>query len=412
MLDQARVRNGDSFHQFKKESKTDSFANDFTKYIDQHQGQTYFWKPGKFHVVTDPKLAKAVLKNPTFSADRSLFFMSRMPNLDLNLINDFFGVVKKMMVMADGKDHFRKRSASNLGFEDHIIEKFRSKVDKTVADLVQNSLRRNPIQFVEDVANKLPSTVLADLFSIPQEDRETFQQWSLNMTAFFGGGTGYENEDGIKVNNSALKLREYFSRLIDERTKNPGIDYVSCLLQNQERFSLTKDEVISQAIMMLVAGQVTTSDQICNNMFQLAQDPTLQQELKEKPELISPALEELTRFDPAVTFIFRVAAEDSCIGDQPIKKGETIFISSHAINRNAVENGYEVNIHRKNPQAHFSYGFGPHFCIGAKLARLEMETLFRKIMELYPLFEVELATRDHYSLSFSGFKSLNLRPRQ
>lgn len=408
MLESPRVRDGSSFHQFKRDANVATFPNDFARHVDQDQN-TYFWKPGKFHVVTDATLAREVLKNQKFSADRSLFFMSRMPNLDLNLIQDFFAVVKKMMVMSDNEDHARKRSAANFGFEDHVMEKFQHKVHQTVEDLVAKAAEKEIIHFAEDVANPLPAVVLSDLFCIPEEDRKDFLTWSLNMTAFFGGGTGYENEDGIKVNKSAVALREYFRDLISKRKKQPDEDYVSSLLQNQEKYSLTDEEIVSQAIMMLVAGQVTTSDQICNNMFQIASIPSLQQELKENPKLIVPAIEELKRFDPAVTFIFRVAAEDLSIGDQPVKQGETIFICSHAINRNGVENGYEINIHRKAVKNHFAYGHGPHYCIGAKLARMEMKSLFELALAKFPFVEVVAAERDHYSLSFSGFKKLDLR---
>lgn len=408
MLQQPRVREGESFHQFKRRAHVATFPNDFSRYVDSENKKTYFWKPGKFHVVTDADLAKAVLKNQKFSADRSSFFMSRMPNLDLSLIQDFFSVVQKMMVMSDGEDHKRKRSASNMGFEDHVLEKFKDKVHHTVDTLVTDALKNKKINFVDDVANKLPSTVLADLFCIPEKDREDFVNSSLSMTAFFGGGTGYENADGIKVNKSAVALREYFRDLIARRKLEPGEDYVSSLLQNQVRFALTDEEIVSQAIMMLVAGQVTTSDQICNNMFQIASDRSLQEKLKQNPALIMPAIEELKRFDPAVTFIFRVAAEDLSIGDQPVKKGDTIFICSHAINRNGVENGYQIDIHRSAPQNHFAYGHGVHYCIGARLARMEMQTLFERVIQQFPMVDVAEAERDHYSLSFSGFKTLKL----
>src|SRR5690606_27777998 len=110
----------------------------------------------------------------------------RMPNLDLPLIKDFFSVVQKMMVMSDGKKHIQMRQAAALGFEDHIIERFRLKVESTVDALLSEAFSEGKFDFMEKIANKLPSTVLADLFSIPLSDREHFLKWSNNMTAFFG----------------------------------------------------------------------------------------------------------------------------------------------------------------------------------------------------------------------------------
>ncbi|KTD78806.1 cytochrome P450 [Legionella waltersii] len=88
-----------------------------------------------------------------------------------------------------------------------------------------------------------------------------------NMTPFFGGSTTYYDEDGIKVNHSAKQLYQYFANLIAERRSKPGTDFLSTLLLHQNHFNLSDDEIISQAIMMLVAGQVTTTDQMCNNLY-------------------------------------------------------------------------------------------------------------------------------------------------
>jgi cytochrome P450 len=401
-----RERTGTGFHQFKREAPVSTFPNDFSHHVN-FNNLTYFWPAGNFHVVTNMEDAKEALKNPLISANRATFFISRMPNMDLGLIQDFFSVVSKMMVMADGDDHKRKRQAATGGFEDHVLERFKDKVEKSVESLLKEAFSKDKIDFANDVAKKLPSTVLADLFCIPEEDRESFFQNSIKMTAFFGGGTGYENADGIKVNSAASALKNYFAQLIEKRRVIPGDDYVSSLLKVQARFHLTDDEIISQAIMMLVAGQVTTTDQVCNNMFLLGSRPQDQARLKSHPELIYNALEEYKRFDPAVTFIFRVAAADTQIGDQPIKAGDTIFISTHCVNRSNLTDGDEINIERENIQ-HMAYGYGAHYCIGAKLGRMEMNLLFKSLIENYPELRVSSAIRDHYSLSFSGFSELIL----
>jgi len=401
-----RERSGKSFHDFKRESDVNTFPNVFAEYVSD-QNKPYFWKGGNFHVVTDMNEAKDALTNNLLGADRSSFFLSRMPNMDLSLIQDFFSVVSKMMVMSDGDDHKRRRQAASVGFEDHILERFKEKVSLSVDQLLDSSFNSNQIDFLNDIAKKLPSTVLSDLFCIPQEDRKEFYTNSIAMTSFFGGGTGYENKDGIIVNQATNNLKKYFTHLIEERKKSPGEDYISSLLKVQSRFQLTNEELVSQAIMMLVAGQVTTTDQVCNNMFLLASNQDDQHNLKSNPELIDNAMEEYKRFDPAVTFIFRVAKENTLIGDQEVKKGETVFISNHCVNRSLLQDGYAINIERKNIQ-HMAYGHGPHYCIGAKLGRLEMNTLFKKIVQKNPFLKVTSAQRDHYSLSFSGFSELKL----
>lgn len=402
-----RIREGASFHQFKRDCDVLDFPSSFSEYVN-FGNASYFWAPGNFHVVTDWDMAKAALVNPHLSADRSRFFLSRMPNMDLSLIQDFFGVVSKMMVMSDGKDHSRRRKAAACGFEDHILEQFKSKVQHSVRKLLEQAMKGGDIDFLGDIARKIPSTVLSDLFCIPEADRLAFYHNSIAMTAFFGGGTGYENEDGKKVNKATIALREYFKDLISKRREELGPDYISILLKMQNRFSLTDEEIISQAIMMLVAGQVTTTDQMCNNLFLLATHCDHQDYLNENPDRIGKALEEYKRFDPAVTFIFRVASEGCLLGDQEVKKGETVFISNHCVNRNAVVNGHELDIRRDDIQ-HMAYGHGAHYCIGAKLGRMEMNILFKELLAICPKFKVKSAHRDHYSLSFSGFDQLIIK---
>ncbi len=402
-----------SFLDFKKESNPFTFHDDFSHYVKSF-GDVYFWEKGGFHVVTDAQAAKEVLSSTDFSADRGAFFISRMPNMDLRLIGDFFGVVKKMMVMSDDEDHNKRRKIASQGFEDHILERFTVTVQKTVKALVAEVKDMKDIEFVEKLAKKLPSTVLADLFSIPEEDREEFFKSANIMTGFFGGASQYRNEDGIEVNSAALNLKTYFEKLIVERKKNPGQDYVSILLRAQPMSGLSDDELISQLIMMLVAGQVTTTDQINNIMLFLATKPELQSSLRKNPELIANALEELKRMDPAVTFIFRVVRKDTLIKGHPVKTGDVIFISTHCINRDLPESEcpHEIQIERK--AQHFAYGHGPHYCLGAKLGRLEIRLLFEEILRSVPEFrldETKTPTRDHYSLSFSGWSSLPLTAR-
>jgi cytochrome P450 len=147
-------------------------------------------------------------------------------------------------------------------------------------------------------------------------------------------------------------------------------------------------------------------------MFLLASNPAIQHEVKKNKNLIPQMLEEFKRFDPAVTFIFRVARADTQIGEQPISKGDVVFISTHLVNRDLPdsEQPFELDIHRK--ATHMAYGYGSHYCIGAKLARMEMVSLFEELLQELPLLtlsEEEVTERDHYSLSFSGFKALHLR---
>ena len=399
------------FHSFKRNSAVESFPEDFTKYVKSF-GKIFFWPQGNFHVVTDAQLAKKLLSDKAVSCDRSPFFISRMPNMDLSLIQDFLSVVSKMMVMSDDEDHRVKRKVASFGIKDTLIDYYSKAIPGIVDELIEQRSKEGKIDFFKDIANQIPAIVLADLFNIPTEDRSKFYQWSNTMTAFFGGGTSYENKDGIEVNEAARALKSYFKDLIRERRLNPKLDFVSGMLEVAERFNMNEEDLISQAIMMLVAGQVTTTDQMCNIMYLLLKDRDLLKSVQQNNELLPIVIEELKRLDPAVTFIFRVTRDKIELDDYTIEAGETLFISTHCINRdeNLFPNPDEVDLTRKTPN-HFSYGHGAHFCLGARLGRIEMQKVFEHILLNYPDLKIGggRSIRDHYSLSFSGFKSLPIQ---
>lgn len=378
------------------------------------QGPIFYWDAAKFFVVTDYKLAQEVTKNPAFSADRSSFFISRMPGLDLRLIGDFFGLVQKMMVMSDGKHHETRRKAAAMGIDGELLEHYKPVIERTVSRLVDLAASKGHLDFAKEIAEPLPGIVLADLFCIDVEDREAFYEAAINMTRFFGGAAQYNNEEGVKVNASATYIREFFRKLLEKRKLEPRKDFFTVLLANQARFQLTDDEIIAQAVMMLVAGQVTTTDQLNNNMFQLLSTLALP-ELHERPEHLATAIEEFNRLDPGVTFLFRTVKAPIELGGVQLNPEDVVFVSNHAVNRDPAlfERPDACVIDRvKNP--HFAYGHGPHFCLGARLARMQMQACFDAFVRKFPALRLDPekpAVRNHYALSFSGFESLPLRVR-
>lgn len=391
--------------------KIQSTPTEFANYLKE-QGDIFWWEKGNFWVITSHAHAREILISEDYTCDRSSFFISRMPSLDLSLIGDFFNVVGKMMVMSDAPAHTARRRICYDGFSHQTLGELNPLIAKTIDTQLNACSVKGEIELVEDLAKIIPSTILADFFDIPAAEREQFYEWSNNMTQFFGGSSQYRNEDGIQVNHSASSLRNYFIELIRKRRLDPKNDFLSILLRNQQAFGLDDDEIVSQAIMMLVAGQVTTTDQLCNNMYTLLTQPGALSLLRNNLADLEVGIDELNRLDPAVTFIFRVTKRDTYIGEQAIKAGDVIFISTHAVNRDArvFENPDEFQLARKNGRE-LSYGFGSHYCIGAKLARLEMVICIRELLVRFPalrLSNLAIPRRKHHSLSFSGFEHLLL----
>lgn len=374
------------------------------------RGPIFFSETNQIWIVTEYELAREMLKNPSMSADRSAFFISLMPDLDISLIQDFFGVVGRMMVMSDAARHADRRKVATLGLNDNLVDRYRVIIEDTIDDLLAAVERKGTMDFVTDLAQPLPMAVLADLFQIPQEDRREFYRCANNMTQFFGGASQYRNQDGIEVNESAIRLRDYFQRLLADRKRKPRGDFLTIMAQSQEKFRLDDAEVISQAVMMLVAGGVTTTDQLCNNMYTLLSETGTVDLIRKDSGLLSSAIEECNRWDPGVSYLFRVAKSDLQIAGVSIEAGQTVFISNHAVNRDPAvfDSPERFNIQR-SPNLHFAYGNGSHYCIGNRLARIQMDALFRNLIARYPrlrLDPVRPSQRLHYSLAFSGFSSI------
>lgn len=399
-------------HESLLQAKCNMTPENYGQFV-REKGKVFWWKPGNFYVVTDFNLAKEVLTNSDYSADRSSFFISRMPNLDLHLIKDFFGVISKMMVMSDPPEHSDRKKIASMGLSNELIDRYTNLIEKTITDLIAKAVQKGYIEFVADIAEPLPSAILADLFCIDQSERQHFYKWSLNMTQFFGGASQYTNEDGIEVNNSAVQIRDYFAALIEKRKLKPQDDFLSAILPYQDELKLDISEIISQAVMMLVAGQVTTTDQFNNNMHIMLSYPGVFEQLKENPQLIPSAMEEFNRIDPGVSYLFRVVKNDtSLVEEHKFKKGDVIFIANHAANRDPeeFEEPSKCVLDRKK-NAHLSFSYGPHYCLGARLARIQMNTCFEKLIKAYPNLRLDSkkpAVRKHYSLAFSGFESLHL----
>lgn len=374
------------------------------------KGKVFWWPAGRFYVVTDYAIARDLLKNPAWSADRSAFFISRMPNLDLRLIGDFFSVISKMMVMSDQPEHGKRRSVAAAGVDEALLGHYRPMIEHSVAGLVGKAAAKGEVEFVSEIAELLPSLVLADLFHIPESDRADFYRWANNMTQFFGGASQYRNEDGVEVNSSAQNIRAFFEKLVEERRRSPKDDFLSLMLARQSKFGLSDQEIISQAIMMLVAGQITTTDQFSNNMFTLLTTPGALKHLQAHPDLLPNALEEFNRLDPGVSYLFRVAKDHTTLGEFKVEPQQTVFISVHAVNRDAsvFADPDQCALDRQsNP--HMAYGYGAHYCLGARLAREQMMTCFRQLITKFPSLRISAkraSLRKHHSLAFSGFEKL------
>ncbi len=383
------------------------------------RGQLFWNKSGCFWVVTGYKLAAECMRNPKLSADRRGFFVERMPEVDLKNLQNFFPLVSQMMVMQDGKQHKKRRKIAAMAMQSYKRDELLLLMGKAIDLLLQRVFseawaKPDPvatIDFVPQIANILPAAILAEFFGIPASEREELFAHANVMTAFFGGAAAYTNDTAKAVDKCARQMHLYFKKLISQRRK-AGLraeDLLSKMILSADEHGMDQNTLISQVTMMFVAGVVTTNDQIAHNLLSIFRYTSAAERQQFNLRQWLAVVDEATRVDPAVTFSFRCATEKIEVAGQAINPGETIFFAHHPINRDAevFSSPDRFDGERKNNK-HMGFGLGAHRCVGAGPANMQMAMLFKRFFRLAPDAKVVEAgvMRDHYSLSFSGCKSI------
>lgn len=387
----------------------------FARYF-KNKGPLYFKEMEKLWIVSNHSLAKQILLNPQFSCDRTAVFTANLESGNAKLMMDFLSLVTNMMVMSDAPKHTLRRRICYEGFGSQVIHEWSDLARQYIQTQINLCKNKNSLELVEEIAIKIPMEIFANFFNIPETLREEFYLISNTMTQFFGGSIINDPVNLKKVNAGAKALKSFFTELLEMKRQSPSDDFLSSLIKHQNSFELTDDEILAQTVMILLAGQVTTTDQFSNNMYTLLSNPDvfsiLQNNMHAAHFSMENVIEELNRLDPAVTFIFRIAKEDYLFEEQQIRAGDPVFIATHAVNRDdsVFQQPDLCNFFREsNP--HFSYGFGSHYCFGAKFANKIMRVCLEEMLNAFPNLRLNEALppiRKHESIAFSGFSQMSL----
>jgi cytochrome P450 len=315
------------------------------------------------------------------------------------------------MLWLDPPDHGRIRGLVGQSFSARYIEEQRSAVRNVVDSLIDKIAGAGEIDFVREFALALPMTVICDMLGIPPADRRDFRAWTS------GAGGTLEPMPTPEVQDSADRSSEafeaYFSALIEERRRSPGDDLLTKLITAEsEEGKLSHEELISNAVLLLAAGFETTTNLLGNGLLALLRNPAEWRRLREEPGIAANATEELLRYDSPVQMATpRVATVDVEIDGCVIPEGETVVAIVASGNRDPerFEGPDRLDLGRDDP-APLSFGAGPHFCLGAALARLEGAEAFQALARRLPhleLFDAEPTWLP--TLNLHGVQSLMVR---
>jgi cytochrome P450 len=360
-------------------------------------------------LITSYEFVSQALRNPQFSSDRFPRARQRMAARGLKYpLNDRV----RSMIHTDAPDHTRLRGLVNKAFTPQVVAAMEPHIQSIVDELLDSIPRNGAMDLIEQIAYPLPVTVIAELLGLPTRDREQLKQWSDEISLFLSGDVGgLTQELWDRVVKARRDLADYLLKIVNERRAGPGDDLLSALTQAEENgVRLSDDELLSTAILLLVAGNETTTNLIGNGMFALLRHPEQQQRIWNDETSIGGAVEEMLRFDSPVQLTNRLAKTDVDIGGVTIKRGQVMYLILGAANRDPAQfdNPDTFDVTRANNK-HLAFAAGPHFCVGAPLARLEGQVVLRTLRERYPNLRLgpgRPAYRENFNLR--GLKTLQL----
>jgi cytochrome P450 len=349
------------------------------------------------------------------SSDRTGFFEVQLQGFGMEAAEGFLNTVRRQMVMRDGVDHIRLRRQASPGFSPQALDAYRPAIRRIMGELLDRVQPLGQMDLVKEISYQLPPLVIAEILGIPAGDRDRFQKWAAPQAEFSNPGPGANMvELGRRASRAVKELGDYLGEVIHERRKHPGQDILSKMIHAQEMGQMSHEDLVAQSILILTAGHLTTTDQISNGIYDLLTHPDQLHKLQEDRTLLSSAVEEMMRFTPAVPFGFRVAASDIPLRGRTIRKGDTLYLGLASANRDpsVFADPDRFDISRDYTQhKHMSFGFGSHHCLGAGLARRELEIVTEMLLERLPGLRLDETQQPQPKLSliFHGFNSLPLR---
>lgn len=328
-------------------------------------------------VLTGYKNVVDVLRDADrYSSDRMGFLQQELTQEEQESIAPIFRILSSWMVFRDPPGHTALRMLLNKHFTPMAIERYRPMVRKIVQRLIDKMIEKKDVDFIRDFAYEVPMTVILELIGAPDLDRDKIKEWSEQLGVFF-----FIKADEPRRREIACEginaLVDYITPLIEQRRERPGIDLISLLVAAEEAGSITANDVLATCVLLVFGGHETTMNMISNGTLAFMNHPDQWKKLQDDPSLLKKAVEEMLRYDGSVKATVRWAKVDTEIGGKKIKAGDRLLVSLSGANRDPDQfmNPDQMDINR-DPNLHVAFAHGIHVCLGASLARMEVDEAF------------------------------------
>ncbi len=289
----------------------------------------------------------------------------------------------------DPPDHTRLRKLVSKAFAPKVVNALAPEITTLVGELADRIAEQGQFDVIADFAYPLPVAVICRLLGVPLDDEPKFSAASGLLAQALDPVIAVTGEppQGMEERMRALRwLRQYLRDLIEQRRSHPGEDLMSALVSVEESGDqLTEDEIVSTCNLLLIAGHETTVNLIANAVLAMLRQPEQWAALGANADRTPAVVEETVRYDPPVQMVGRIAADDMAIGDTTIVKGDTMLLLVAAAQRDPAEfDRPDVFDPDRGTFRHLGFGRGPHFCLGAPLARLEAGVALSAVTARFP----------------------------
>ena len=336
------------------------------------------------------------LHDPRMLADTvTPYFKTRLSHEERERFALTYDVLNSWAVFVDPPKHTMLRKIFARSFTPKSVETMRGVVESFVDEFLGAWQGKASVDLLGDFGFLLPANVIATIIGAPREDLGRFHKWSHELTELLHGGVGTPSRMDI-AQQAIIEFKACLQGLYDERVKRPRDDMMSWLMEVQRADpSMRPEDVLYSCMLILNAGQETTQILIGNTVAALLGAPDQLKRLRAEPQLTKSAIEECLRFNGPMKGTMRVTSEDMTIGEVAVKQGDRVMLLMASANRDPAKFAAPDRLDiARNPNPHMAFGHGIHFCLGAPLAKLELEIGLREMVKRFP--RIELAGEIRY----------------
>lgn len=313
------------------------------------------------------------------------------------------------MISMDPPEQVRYRRMVTPGFSPKRLRDMAGRIRQRVTDLLDRIAATGECEFVSSVAAELPIQTLAELLGVPQEDRLKLFEWS---NALIGEDDPELRSSPEHMRACLQEMQEYSARLWQDRLEHPGDDLISMLAHSRiDGEPMSTQEYLTTFVLLVVAGNETTRNSISGGLVALTEFSEQRRRLIADPALIENAVSEIVRWVSPVLHMRRTATRDTEIRGQKIRAGDKVVMWYCSANRDEAvfTDPFRFDVCRPKEPAHLGFGTGQHYCLGARLAEVQLRILFEELLRRFPDIEPVGPVKRLRSNFLSGIKSMPVR---